>query len=55
MKLNTDSFVGVGICILGLLGVGYAIGVHSKMKRVCEKLDTSIDRLANESVVDIPA
>ena len=25
MKLNTDSFVGVGICILGLLGVGYAI------------------------------
>ena len=29
MKLNTDSFVGVGICIVGLLGVGYAIGVHS--------------------------
>ena len=25
MKLNTDSFVGVGICILGLLGVGYAL------------------------------
>ena len=55
MKLNTDSFVGVGICILGLLGVGYAIGVHSKMKTVCEKLDTSIDRLANETEVDIPA
>ena len=55
MKLNTDSFVGVGICILGLLGVGYAIGVHSKMKTVCEKLDTSIDRLANDTEVDIPA
>lgn len=55
MKLNADSFVGVGICILGLLGVGYAIGVHSKMKTVCEKLDTSIDRLANDTEVDIPA
>lgn len=55
MKLNTDSFVGVGICILGLLGVDYAIGVHSKMKTVCEKLDTSIDRLANDTEVDIPA
>ena len=55
MKLNTDSFVGVGICILGLVGVGYAIGVHSKMKTVCDKLDTSIDRLANETEVDIPA
>lgn len=55
MKLNTDSFVGVGICILGLLGVGYAIGVHSRMKAVCDKLDTSIDRLANEAEVDIPA
>lgn len=55
MKLNTDSFVGVGICIVGLLGVGYAIGVHSRMKAVCDKLDTSIDRLANETEVDIPA
>ena len=55
MKLNTDSFVGVGICILGLLGVGYAVGVHSRMKAVCDKLDTSIDRLANETEVDIPA
>lgn len=30
MRINADSFVGVGICILGLVGVGYAIGVHSK-------------------------
>ena len=26
MRINADSFVGVGICILGLVGVGYAIG-----------------------------
>ena len=55
MKLNTDSFVGVGICVLGLLGVGYAIGVRSRMKAVCDKLGTSIERLANDTEVDIPA
>lgn len=38
-----------------MLGVGYAIGVYSRMKAVCDKLDTSIDRLANEAEVDIPA
>ena len=35
MRINADSFVSVGICILGLVGVGYAIGVHSKMKVMC--------------------
>ena len=43
MRINADSFVSVGICILGLVGVGYAIGVHSKMKVMCDRLDTSID------------
>ena len=37
MRINADSFVGVGICILGLVGVGYAIGVHSKMKVMCDQ------------------
>lgn len=44
MRINTDSFVGIGICILGLVGVGYAIGVHSKMKVMCDRLDTSTDQ-----------
>lgn len=55
MRINADSFVGVGICILGLVGVGYAIGVHSKMKVMCDRLDTSIDNLANNTEIDIPA
>ena len=55
MRINTDSFVGIGICILGLVGVGYAIGVHSKMKVMCDRLDTSIDNLANNTEIDIPA
>ena len=53
MRINADSFVGVGICILGLVGVGYAIGVHSKMKVMCDRLDTSIDNLANLSLIHI--
>ena len=55
MRINADSFVGIGICILGLVGVGYAIGVHSKMKVMCDRLDTSIDNLANNTEIDIPA
>lgn len=55
MRINTDSFVGIGICILGLVGVGYAIGVHSKMKVMCDRLDTSIDNLVNNTEIDIPA
>lgn len=55
MRINADSFVGVGICILGLVGVGYAIGVHSKMKVMCDRLDTSIDNRANNTEIDIPA
>lgn len=30
MRINADSFVGIGICILGLVGVGYAIGSTPK-------------------------
>lgn len=54
MKTNLDSFVGVGICVLGLVGVGYAVGVRSRMKSVCDKLDITIDRLANDTDIDIP-
>lgn len=54
MKINTDSLVGIGICVLGLLGVGYALGAHSQMKAMCDKLDTSIDKLANDAEIDIP-
>ena len=42
MRINADSFVSVDICILGLVGVGYAIGVHSKMKVMCDRLDTRL-------------
>lgn len=47
MRINADSFVGVGICILGLVGVGYAIGVHSKMKVMCDRLEEFNGNLQN--------
>lgn len=55
MRINADSFVGVGICILGLVGVGYATASHSKEMVMCDRLDTSIDNLANNTEIDIPA
>lgn len=49
-----DGFVvllGIGV---GLVGVGYALGTHSKMAKISEKLDCSIEDLANKTPVDIP-
>ena len=54
MNNKYDGFVcllGIGI---GLMGVGYAIGTHSKMARISENLDRSIDELAGKTPVDIP-
>lgn len=49
-----DNFVGmVGIAI-GLVGLGYAFGTHSKMAKISENLDRSIDDLASRTPVDIP-
>ena len=54
MKMNLDSFIGVGVCVLGLIGAGYEIGTRSRMNAVCDKLDIAIDRLANDTDLDIP-
>lgn len=52
--MNKDIFVGILGVTVGLIGVGYAMGSHSKMAELSKKLDTSIDELANNTVVDIP-
>jgi hypothetical protein len=54
MNNKYDGFVcllGIGI---GLVGVGYAIGTRSKMARISENLNRSIDELASQMPVDIP-
>lgn len=49
-----DGIVGVIGVTAGLIGVGYAIGTRSKMAKISEKLDRSIDELAGQMPVDIP-
>ena len=51
---NLDLIVGIGVFVAGIFGVGYAIGTRSKVNRLCEKLDTSIDNLSDDIQVDIP-
>ena len=45
--------IGVVGAIVGLTGIGYAVGTHSKLSRVSEKLDQAIDDLADRTEIDI--
>lgn len=49
-----DNFVGLLGIAAGLVGVGYAFGMHSKMAKISDNLDRSIDELASKTPVDIP-
>ena len=49
-----DGIVGVAGAAIGLIGIGYAIATHSKMGKISENLNRSIDELASRTPVDIP-
>ena len=49
-----DNFVGLLGVTFGVLGIGYAIGTHSKMAEISNKLDRSIEDLASNAPIDIP-
>ena len=49
-----DNIVGLLGVAAGLIGVGYAIGANSKMAKISEKLDCSIEELADKTSVNIP-
>ena len=49
-----DNLVGLLGAALGMIGIGYALGTHSKMSKISEKLDLSIEDLASKTPVDIP-
>lgn len=40
--------------IAGLVGIGYAIGTHTKMAKISERLDKNINDLADNMEFDIP-
>lgn len=55
MKNDFSSFIGFCGLVAGFAGVGYAVGVHTKMKDVCTKIDKSIDEIADEiEIKNIP-
>lgn len=49
-----DGVVGLVGLAVGLVGIGYAMGTHSKMAKISENLDRSIDDLASHMPVNIP-
>lgn len=49
-----DGLVGLLGVTFGLVGIGYAWGTHSKLAKISEKLDCSIEELADRTHVDIP-
>lgn len=53
-KFNSDALVGLIGVAAGLIGIGYAMGTHSKMAKISENLDRSIEELASNTPVDIP-
>ena len=51
---NKDTIIGALGFAVGLIGVGYAIATRSKLAKVSERLDASIDKLAGDMEFDIP-
>ena len=55
---NKDGAIGlvIGFCglVVGLVGVGYAVGGRKKLGDVADKLNKSIDEISNDMEVDIP-
>lgn len=49
-----NSTINILIGLAGLVGVGYAIGTHTKMAKIAARLDRSIDDLADGTEIDIP-
>ena len=52
--INSDFLFGVCGCVVGLIGVGYAVGTHTKLSKISDRLDNSINDLADNMEIDIP-
>ena len=53
-SFDWDLVIGLGGFVVGLVGIGYAVGTRSKMNQVSEKLDKSLDDIVNDDKIDIP-
>ena len=54
MNNKYDGFVGLLGVTIGLIGFGYAMGTHSKMAKISDNLNRSIDELASNTPINIP-
>lgn len=52
--MTKNDLFGIFFGFAGLVGIGYAIGTHTKMAKISERLDRSINDLADNIEFDIP-
>lgn len=52
--MTKNDLFGILFGFAGLVGIGYAIGTHTKMAKISERLDRSINDLADNVDFDIP-
>ena len=52
--MNSEKIIGCICGIVGLFGIGYAIGASSKLKSVSEAVNKSVDSIIADGKVDIP-
>lgn len=51
---NSNDIFCILFGIAGLVGIGYAVGTHTKLSKVSERLEKGIDDIANDMEFDIP-
>lgn len=54
MKVSFNAAIGFGGLVIGLVGIGYALGQHKKLNDICERLDKKIDDISENTDIDIP-
>lgn len=52
--MSKYDWKNIAVGAIGLLGLGYGIAMHTKLAKVSERLDKSIDDLADNTEIDIP-
>lgn len=52
--MDSEKIIGCMCGIVGLFGIGYAIGASSKLKSVSDAVNKSVDSIIADGKVDIP-